>query len=83
MSLGIYLLAQLKMAITMSKMQQERHEELDSTFPSSVVQKWEEMVSNWNADPMAPNPYVEPVIGESLSPGYVPVHFQFVFEVHL
>jgi hypothetical protein len=62
---GTYLLAQLKIALTMSKIQQERHEELDSTFPRNIVQKWEKMVNDWNANPSAPNPYVEPVISES------------------
>ena len=67
MLLGVYLLAQLKTAIAMSKTHRERHDELNSTFPSSVVQKWEKLVSDWNANPSAPNPYVELVISESPS----------------
>jgi hypothetical protein len=49
----------------MAKRQQENHEELDATFPRDVVQKWETMISDWNADHSAPDPYVEPVVGES------------------
>jgi len=37
------------------------HDELTTAFPPDVMQKWEDMVKTWNADPQAPNPYNEPV----------------------
>lgn len=55
----------------MAKIQRERHQELDLTFPRDVVQKWEKMVTDWNANPQAPNPYVEPIISEFPSIGNV------------
>lgn len=58
---GTYLLKQFKTALVMSRRQRERHEELDATFPRDVVRKWENMVAAWNANPSAPDPYVEPV----------------------
>ena len=61
---GTYLLAQLKTALVMAKTHEERHQELDATFPRDVVEKWEQMVESWNADSSAPDPYVEPVISE-------------------
>lgn len=32
---------------------------LSATFSPETVAKWEEMVTRWNADPKAPNPYRE------------------------
>ena len=49
----------------MAQEQKDRHEELTSTFPSHVIQKWEAMVAAWNKDPWETNPYAEPVISES------------------
>jgi hypothetical protein len=33
---------------------------LSATFLLQTIQKWEEMVTTWNANPKAPNPYWEP-----------------------
>jgi|HubBroStandDraft_1064217.scaffolds.fasta_scaffold02537_6 hypothetical protein len=45
----------------MAKKHAALHEELSATFPPEVVQKWEDMVTAWSANPKAPNPYTEPV----------------------
>jgi hypothetical protein len=71
---GTYLLAQLKTALVMAKTHEERHQELDATFPPDVVEKWEQMVESWNADSSAPDPYVEPVISELFSLELDPLH---------
>ena len=48
----------------MSHKQKQNHEEFTSTLPLPVVEKWQKMVDDWNADRSQPNPYIEPVVGE-------------------
>lgn len=47
----------------MSAKQTTIFNQLSATFSPDAVQKWEAMVSTWNADPSKPNPYVEPKSG--------------------
>ena len=61
---GTTLLAQLRKATVMSRKQKQNHEEFTATLPLPVVEKWQKMVDDWNADRRAPNPYIEPVVGE-------------------
>jgi hypothetical protein len=35
-------------------------------FTPEVIQKWTRMIELWDLDPQQPDPYAEPVIGESL-----------------
>jgi hypothetical protein len=37
----------------------------NETFPPAVVDKWERMVAEWDADKSKKNPYEEPVAGAS------------------
>jgi hypothetical protein len=51
----------------MSERQQKNHNEFTATFPSDITQKWHRMVEDWNANQTAPNPYMEPDAGKSVS----------------
>jgi hypothetical protein len=44
----------------MSAKQMETFDQLSATFSPEVVEKWKTMVSAWNANPKAQNPYAEP-----------------------
>jgi hypothetical protein len=44
----------------MSAKQEKIFNRLSATFDPEIVNKWEAMVVNWNANPKAPNPYQEP-----------------------
>ena len=33
-------------------------EDFSMTFPDKTVQQWRQMVKDWQADPLLPNPYV-------------------------
>jgi hypothetical protein len=44
----------------MSAKQEKIFNRLSATFAPEIVNKWEAMVVNWNANPKAPNPYQEP-----------------------
>jgi hypothetical protein len=50
--------------MTVSQRQQKNHEEFTATFPSDVIQKWHNIVEDWNANRKAPNPYIEPLAGK-------------------
>jgi hypothetical protein len=43
------------------------YEQLTSTFSVNDIKVWEKMVEKWENDPSAPNPYVEPAIGNLFS----------------
>ena len=43
----------------MSAKQADIFTQLSSTFPPETVEKWEDMVTAWNADSKMPNPYQE------------------------
>jgi hypothetical protein len=47
----------------MSQRQETNHEEFTATLPATVIQKWQKMIDDWNADRRAPNPYMEPILG--------------------
>lgn len=40
--------------------QTEIFDQLSATFTPEIIRKWETMVTTWNSDPTAPNPYHEP-----------------------
>jgi hypothetical protein len=44
----------------MSVKQTNVFNKLLATFSPETVKKWEEMVTTWNVNPQAPNPYEEP-----------------------
>jgi len=47
----------------------------NETFPPAVVDKWERMVAEWDADKSKKNPYEEPVAGVVL-PRSRPMFFE-------
>ena len=40
------------------------YQQLMSTFPAELIEKWENKVEKWENDPSTPNPYTEPAIGK-------------------
>jgi len=60
----------------MSQKQQKNHAEFTATFPSGTTRKWQQMVEDWNANPKASNPYIEPVVGKYCS---LSIHFMAIF----
>lgn len=44
----------------MSAKQKQIFDQLSAMFAPEIVNKWEMMVAEWNANPKAPNPYQEP-----------------------
>jgi hypothetical protein len=60
---GTSLATQLRKATRMAREHKCRHAEFTTTFPAHTMQEWQDMVTAWNNDPQAPNPYTEPVIG--------------------
>jgi hypothetical protein len=61
-------------AFKMSAKQRTTFDQLSATFSPDAVQKWEEMVATWNADPKKPNPYTELKSGESYASHAVHVY---------
>ena len=57
---GTFLLKRFKEAADMSAKQKQIFDQLSATFAPEIVNKWETMVAEWNANPKAPNPYQEP-----------------------
>ena len=57
---GTSLLRRFNEAADMSAKQKTIFDQLSATFAPEIVNKWEVMVINWNADPKALNPYREP-----------------------
>ena len=47
-------------ATDMSTKQKKIFDELSVMFTPEIVNRWEVMVANWNANPKALNPYREP-----------------------
>ena len=52
-------------AYKMTTKQTETFNQLSTTFSPDVVEKWELMVTTWNANPKAQNPYAEPKCSKS------------------
>jgi hypothetical protein len=50
----------------MSAQQAEVFNQFSATFSATTVKKWEAMVTAWNANPKARNPYQEPRSGKIL-----------------
>ena len=48
----------------MSAQQADVFEQFLATFTPAVVKKWEAMVTAWNTNPKARNPYQEPKSGK-------------------
>ncbi|KAM6489975.1 hypothetical protein JOM56_014554 [Amanita muscaria] len=55
------LLKKFKEAARMKIKHADIHQQFSGTFAPSTIKKWLAMVSDWEADPAAPNPYEEPV----------------------
>ena len=66
--LGPLFLKRFKEAVKMSVQQSDIFEQFSATFSPAVVNKWEAMVTAWNVNPKAPNPYQERQSGEILCP---------------
>jgi hypothetical protein len=47
----------------MSAKQTENFNQLSATFSPGIIKKWEAVVTKWEANPRAPNPYAEPESG--------------------
>lgn len=60
---GTLFAKRLDEAIAMSTKQTDVFRQLCSTFPRATISKWEAMVTTWNRNPKAPNPYAEPKTG--------------------
>jgi hypothetical protein len=58
--LGTFFLKRFKEAFNMSAKQTDVFNKLSATFLPETIEKWEKMVTTWNANPKAPNPYREP-----------------------
>jgi hypothetical protein len=65
----------LENAIPTSKKLKDIAERFSATFPPDTLAKWEEMVKEWDADPLKPNPYVELASGKCSHVGqsHVPI----------
>ena len=66
--LGSLFLKRFKEAVKMSIHQADVFDRFSATFSPSTVKKWEAVVTAWNANASAPNPYQEPQSGEILFP---------------
>lgn len=53
----------MKKAVKMSANQRAAFNKFNETFTEETVEKWDKMVSTWDADIQAPNPYEEPAAG--------------------
>ena len=51
----------------MSTKQSEVFQQLSATFSPETVANWEAMVTAWNVNPKAPNPYAEPTSRKSIA----------------
>lgn len=60
---GTLFLKRFKDAFMMSAKQTEIFNQLSATFSPEIIKKWEVMVTKWEANPQAPNPYTEPECG--------------------
>lgn len=60
---GTLFLKRFKDAFMMSAKQTEIFNQLSATFSPEIIKKWEAMVTKWEANPQAPNPYTEPECG--------------------
>lgn len=56
----------LEIAIDSSAKHRKAFEDFDKLFPSAIVKGWNDKVKAWDANPSKPNPYAEPLAGESI-----------------
>lgn len=61
MCLGQLFYKHFKDAVVMKNKHQEAFELFSSSFASSTITKWSEMVREWEVDRTKPNPYEEPI----------------------
>lgn len=61
---GDSFLKQMKKAVDMRTKQRDAFDKFNATFTEETVEKWDKMVSAWDADIKAPNPYNEPAAGK-------------------
>jgi hypothetical protein len=63
---GSLLGTNLVKAVEMASRQRKVANDFSTTFPRSTMQKWRQMVEEWQANPSRPNPYVSNERGTSL-----------------
>jgi hypothetical protein len=61
---GTLFLKQFKEASQLSAKQTEVFNQFSATFSPATIKKWELMITAWEANPKAPNPYEEPESGK-------------------
>ena len=61
---GEMLATKLTKALSMSLKHLELLERFSSRFSESTLEKWRNMVEDWDKDPSKLNPYDEPEVGE-------------------
>ncbi|KAA1479653.1 hypothetical protein DENSPDRAFT_789438, partial [Dentipellis sp. KUC8613] len=64
-SMGVHFARSMKEAIYMLAQQEPRYNDLRDTFPPAVVERWDNMITAWDADKSQPNPFEEPGIQET------------------
>ncbi|KIM81092.1 hypothetical protein PILCRDRAFT_9123 [Piloderma croceum F 1598] len=74
--LSIKFLAQLNRAVEMHAKHCKAFNDFNNTFPPAAVEKWNQMVIDWDKDTTKPNPYEEPSESASL----VDVHLELARE---
>jgi hypothetical protein len=57
---GIKFLAQLNRAVEMHTKHCKAFNDFNNTFPPAAVEKWNQMVIDWDKDATKLNPYEEP-----------------------
>ncbi|TFY77801.1 hypothetical protein EWM64_g6209 [Hericium alpestre] len=66
-SMGTQLLRLLKEAVTLLQKQEINFQEHKQTFSAEIIEEWDKMIQEWDADKNKPNPYEEPVVKTSLA----------------
>lgn len=65
--LGQQFKKNLTKALEMRTKSRRNFREFDNNFPEHIVNKWENMVEEWDKDMSQPNPYAEPIAGNMSS----------------
>jgi hypothetical protein len=61
---GTLFLKRFNNAFKLSAKQTEVFNQFSATFALATIKKWEAMITAWEANPKAPNPYEEPESGK-------------------
>ena len=61
---GTLFLKRFKEASQLSAKQTEVFNQFSATFSPATIKRWELMITTWEANPKAPNPYEEPESGK-------------------